>query len=102
MYGEGRQDKTREDAHRYSDGQIQRERKRQKIDELRHHGSQTGSEEGSVDIAVHAASVKAGKEPGAEEHGQDVDRIFAEEGETRVDKKNRHGESCKGNFLPAD
>ena len=46
--------------------------------------------------------MKPGIEPGAKQHGQDVDRIFPKESKTGIDKKDGHGQSRKWDFLQTD
>ena len=102
MYGERRQNKAGKDADDDGDSQIDGKGKGQQIHKLRHHGSQAGAEKRRINIAVHARIVKLCVEPCAEQHGQDVYRIFAEEGKACVDEEDGHGKAGERNFLPAD
>ena len=102
MYGERRQHESGKDTDCYGDSKIGGKGEGQHVNKLRHHRRKAGAEERRIDIAAHACTVKSCVEPGSEQHGQDIHRIFAKKRKARVDKENRHGETGEGDFLQAD
>lgn len=102
MYRQGRQHKAGKNTGKYGNSQIDGEGEGQQVYKLCYHRRQTGAEESRINVAIHAGAMKPGIEPGAKQHGQDVDRIFPKESKTGIDKKDGHGQSRKWDFLQTD